>query len=224
TIANYLAWVLVYSKLGKLSKPFRDARADLMTDVSGGGKRWEFCVSEVDDSVGFVLSAMFVREAFPGDSKITAENMIQGIKESFKDNFPSLKWMDPETQKLAAAKVDSIIDTVGYPDFLLDPDEVDETYKELEFSETDYFQNVMNSFHYDTEQNWESLDLPPKRTAWLYVPTLVNAFYLVTSNVIAITAAILQPPFYDASFPKSINYGSIGFFIGHELTHAFDDT
>ncbi|GFR09481.1 endothelin-converting enzyme homolog [Trichonephila clavata] len=225
TIANYLAWILVHSKLSKLSKPFREAKESFIDDVSGAGKRWMFCVSEVEDSVGFALSAMFVREAFPGDSKIMAENMIQGIKESFKDNFPSLKWMDPETQKFAADKVDSIIDAVGYPDFILDPDQVDVAYEGLELNETDYFQNVMNSFHYIRALNWASLDFPSDRTAWgSYLPTFVNAYYGVTANVVALTAAILQPPFYDVSFPKSINFGSIGFFMGHELTHAFDNT
>jgi len=34
---------------------------------------------------------------------------------------------------------------------------------------------------------------------------------------------ILQPPFYNSDGPNVLNYGGIGFSIGHELTHAFDD-
>ncbi|GFY69359.1 endothelin-converting enzyme homolog [Trichonephila inaurata madagascariensis] len=90
TMANYLAWILVHNMLGKLSTPFRDAGDVLSMALLGSVSkeiRWKTCISAVDDSVGFALSAMFVREAFPGDSKIMAQNMIQGIKESFKITF-----------------------------------------------------------------------------------------------------------------------------------------
>lgn len=51
----------------------------------------------------------------------------------------------------------------------------------------------------------------------------MNAFYLGVKNTITFTAAILQSPMFDRSFPKAVNFGAIGAVIGHEITHGFDD-
>jgi len=55
------------------------------------------------------------------------------------------------------------------------------------------------------------------------MPTEVNAYYTPTGNQIVLPAGILQKPFYHSSYPLSVTFGAIGFVIGHELTHGFDN-
>ena len=54
-------------------------------------------------------------------------------------------------------------------------------------------------------------------------PQTVNAYYNPSLNEIVFPAAILQPPFFDASVDDAVNYGGIGAVIGHEISHGFDD-
>jgi len=53
---------------------------------------------------------------------------------------------------------------------------------------------------------------------------VINAIYYIQFNSISISAGILQPPFFSIGIPDYINYGGIGTIIGHEFTHAFDNT
>lgn len=52
---------------------------------------------------------------------------------------------------------------------------------------------------------------------------MVNGFYVPFSNSIQIPMGILQSKFIDLEGPLYLNYGSLGFTMAHELSHAFDD-
>src|SRR5512139_2243557 len=54
-------------------------------------------------------------------------------------------------------------------------------------------------------------------------PPTVNAYYSANLNRMVFPAGILQPPFFDRSFPMAMNFGGIGMVMGHELSHGFDD-
>ncbi|RWS18563.1 membrane metallo-endopeptidase-like 1, partial [Leptotrombidium deliense] len=54
-------------------------------------------------------------------------------------------------------------------------------------------------------------------------PATINAFYNSLENSIKFPAGILQGIFFGKDRPNYLNYGSIGYIIGHEITHGFDD-
>ena len=156
-------------------------------------------------------------------NRFQAEKMIDQIRKAFTKNFKNLDWMDPITRRAAEEKANAITDMVGFPNFILNPSELDERYKDLTIKQNEYFQNNIRVNKYNLRKNLEKLDQPVNRTTWIMTPPTVNAYYWPTKNQMVFPAGILQSPFYDMENPNSLNFGGIGVVMGHELTHAFDD-
>lgn len=62
------------------------------------------------------------------------------------------------------------------------------------------------------------------RFSWNEVkPSSVNAYYSRKLNQIILPAGGLKEPLFDVSLPQSLNFGAMGAWMGHELTHGFDN-
>ncbi|OXA61237.1 endothelin-converting enzyme homolog isoform X2 [Folsomia candida] len=223
---NYLVWHTVKAMTCCLSKPFKDVEKLLRKAILGSDgteEQWRVCVSDTNNNMGFAVGSMFVREAFHSNAKPLAQEMIEQIRIAFQDNLRNLAWMDDETRQLAKEKAAAITDMIGFPEFILNQDQLDKKYDNLTINQTDYFGNNIRVSKFSLLKNLEKLDEPVNRTKWGMTPPTVNAYYTPTSNQMVIPAGILQWPFFSPDFPKSVNYGAIGVVMGHELTHAFDD-
>ena len=115
---------------------------------------------------------------------------------------------------------------------------------QLDFEEQEYFENNIKVNKFTLGKNLEKILKPANKSEWEMTPPAVNAYYAPTKNQIGscselelqsskpyltslpspvFPAGILQAPFYDINYPKSLNFGAMGVVMGHELTHAFDD-
>ncbi|XP_066598593.1 endothelin-converting enzyme homolog isoform X2 [Prorops nasuta] len=223
---NYLVWQTVRSLTAYLSKPFRDAYKGLRKVLMGSEGReeqWRYCVNDANNAMGFAIGAMFVREVFHGKSKPMAEKMINEVRTAFTSNLKNLDWMDGETRKSAEEKANAITDMIGFPDFILNPAELNDKYADLQIKQNEYFENNIRMNKYNLRKGLEKLDQPVNKATWIMTPPTVNAYYTPTKNQIVFPAGILQSPFFDMENPSSLNFGGMGVVMGHELTHAFDD-
>lgn len=179
--------------------------------------RWRRCLSATEAAMGELLGQAYVAEAFQGDSKATAIEMIQGIEAAFEGGLPSLGWMDDETRTRAVEKARAVTNKIGYPDKWRD-------YSGLEVASGDWFQSRWNASVFNARYELAKVGGPVDKGEWGMWPQMVNAYYNPLNNEIVFPAGILQPPFFSALAPKAMNYGAIGMVMGHELSHGFDDS
>uniref|UniRef100_A0A8D3AB37 endothelin-converting enzyme 1 n=1 Tax=Scophthalmus maximus TaxID=52904 RepID=A0A8D3AB37_SCOMX len=224
---NYMMWTLVQKSVVSLDQRFENAQDKLLESLYGTKKsctpRWQTCIGNTDDTLGFALGALFVKATFDKHSKDIAEEMINEIRSAFKEALDRLSWMDDQTRQAAKDKADAIYDMIGFPEFILDPKELDDVYDGYEVSDDSFFQNMLNFYNFSARVMADQLRKTPNKDQWSMTPPTVNAYYMSTKNGIVFPAGILQAPFYAHDHPKALNFGGIGVVMGHELTHAFDD-
>jgi len=144
--------------------------------------------------------------------------MFLAIRETFDERLENLTWMSEPTIAAAREKLAVMGEKIAYPDRWTD-------YSGLELSDS-YVINVRaaraHSFIHGPE-GLERIGGPVDRSTWFMSPQTVNAYYDQTRNEIVFPAAILQPPIFDPDADPTFNYAALGWVIGHEMTHGFDD-
>jgi putative endopeptidase len=216
----YFRWQLVSAEAPFLSAPFVDENFAFFGTVLAGTPemrtRWKRVVGLLDGDVGEALGQLYVREAFPPEAKARALTMVKNILQALRERIQGLDWMDEPTRKAALRKLDAYGVKVGYPDKWID-------YGTLVIDRGPYVLNVERANDFLVRRDMAKIGRPTDRTEWAMTPPTVNCYYNPPTNEIVFPAGILQPPFFDAKADDALNYGAIGFFMGHEMTHGFDD-
>lgn len=225
-LLNYLQWQKVYHAITYLGKDFKEAYflyKKALYGVEKESDRWKHCLARVEGTYGFAVGKLFLNAKFGPESRKIAKSLIGDIKSSFKSKLPDLSWMDEATRVKAADKADRVIEKIGYPDWVENNTKLDEYYAKLVPPTDKYYETMMNARLWSEQKNLDDLFKMPNKKKWEMNPQTVNAYYSPSNNEIVFPAGILQPPFFQASFPYSLNFGAIGVVMGHELTHGFDD-
>ena len=77
---------------------------------------------------------------------------------------------------------------------------------------------------FENDEMFSKLNKPVDKKKDGFTPQTVNAFYSANENSIIIPGGIIQGHFYDPNGTREENLGGIGAIIGHEISHAFDNT
>jgi len=219
-LKTYLRWHAVHYAAPFLSSVFEQENFNFyqhtLRGVAGQEPRWQRCVAQVDALLGDALGQEFVGRTFGPALKAATLKMTMQIEQAMRSDIQGLSWMSTATKHHALAKLDTIVNKIGYPDRWRD-------YSAVSVSRDDFYGNVVRATQFESRRQLAKIGKPVDRSEWQMTPPTVDAYFDSQMNDINFPAGVLQPPLYDPAMDDAPNYGDTGGTIGHELTHAFDD-
>lgn len=219
TIKDYLKLGLLWNTASALTREMDDTAFSFATVLSGVQEQRpdeEQALGAVNGVLGEALGKLYVEQYFPPEAKAQIEELVGHLKDATRERIENLDWMTPETKAEALDKLAKMRLKVGYPNTW-------RTYENVTIGDS-YVGSILSANIAEFKRDVERLGKPVDRDEWQMLPQTVNAYYSPTNNEIVFPAAILQSPYFDYQADPAYNYGGIGTTIGHEITHAFDQS
>ena len=216
---SYFRWHVFSEQAEALPKAFRDEDfafwGSFFTRQEHPEPRWKECTEMTSQILGDTLGQDWVRRNFPSGSRAGMEKLVAALEKALGDEISAVPWMSDTTKKLAEEKLASIQNRIGNPEKWRD-------YSSLKVDPNDLIGNLERSRIFEHLYKLSEAGRPADDRVWDITPPTVDAVYRRSTNSLYIPAGIIQPPFFDLAVDPSVNFGSIGVVVGHELTHGFD--
>jgi putative endopeptidase len=223
-IKDYLEILNITGASGYLGEDFEKASTEFTNAFLGSQgeiPKDEKAINMVNSALGEPFGKIYIQKYFSDKIKNNVKDMTDEIIETYKKRINNLDWMSDTTKKSAIEKLNKLNIQIGYPDKWDD-------YSKLEIRSYEnggsLWENVENLSKFAREKSIKELNEPVDKSEFACSPQTINAFYNATSNTITVPAGILQGEFYNLNASKEKNLGAIGAIIGHEISHAFDNT
>ncbi|EGT34276.1 hypothetical protein CAEBREN_28430 [Caenorhabditis brenneri] len=181
-----------------------------------------YCEEVVLDRLPLASLRVFVRNHFDKENLKIASDLVEDLRQSFKDSFQQSTWLHEETKKKAIEKLEMMRKMIGYPEELEKPGALDKIFETLQISPSDSYHTMhIKIGRFQMEQAMEFVAGSTKILADMRV-LWANAAYFFNSNFLGVNALLLDDPMFDSTYPKYAKIASAGRVIGHEIGHGFD--
>ena len=237
--ANYIIWRNIKDSMLYLNEEALEIQLEYNKVITGKAQkapRWEKCVKSTaglrepnlyfsEGSLTNAVGGMYAKKHFDLDAKDIADEMLDNVRIEFKKMLDELTWMDSKTKAKAHIKVDQITPHMAYAKEILNRELINEFYGALELDSNSYLKNILQLKKFIYSYYIKEFRNPIDKKSWKTHggAAIVNAFYSPEENSIQFPAGILEGVFFQKDRPLYLNYGGIGFVVGHEITHGFDD-
>ncbi len=219
-LKDWLAVRLAKDRALALPKPFQDAEFAFSGGVLGGATespaRWLQAVELTATAMTDAVSKPYIERHFPPATKAAMDDLVKNVLAAMDRRLARLSWMTAATKVKARAKLAAFTPMIGYPDKW-------NSYGGLTVSPGDAYGNLKRAAAYAFGREIGRIDGPVDRREWWMMPITANAYASFANNQIVFPAGYLQAPHFDPNADPAVNYGAIGYVIGHEISHHFDD-
>lgn len=220
-LKNYLRFHLVKNSAPYLDKKTFNNLFDFRKSLTGTSvprPRWKRVIDAEEDAMGEALGQIFVKEYFNENAKKRYTDLVENIRDAYKDRIKKLTWMSDSTKEKAFTKLNKIRKKVGYPDKWKD-------FRALKIDRGPFVLNMQRASAWWHNYMMSKLGKPVDRDEWDMTPQTYNAYYNPSNNEIVLPAGIFAVPgMKDEDLDDAFVYGYAGAStIGHEITHGFDD-
>jgi putative endopeptidase len=223
-IENYIEIVNLLYASNYLSGDFENANkeyANNLLGIAGNISKEDDAIDNINSMMGMSIGRIYAERYVPKKTKDDVENITKEIIDVYKKRIKNLDWMSESTKKNAIEKLDKLNIKIGYPENWVDYSKIDiKSYEEG----GSLFDNIMTLRIFERDKMFSRLNKSVDKRKDGFMPQTVNAFYSVTENSITIPGGVIQGHFYNPNGTKEENLGGIGIIIGHEISHAFDNT
>ena len=216
---DYLRARLLTSYAGLLTSEFKAALVQRGKDlglIQEEQEMWKQGVEFLAGAANMMLGRAYVERYYDKNTKAAVTELVLSIRDSFRSSIEHASWMSGETRRKAMEKLEKMRFKIGYPDQWRD-------YSGLEIPGTDLVENQRRAALFEHRRSMAKIGHPVDRNEWEHSPHEINAFYDSTRNEFVLLAAILHEPFYSEKGSAAMKYGGLGFVVGHEIGHGFDD-
>ncbi|XP_046806141.1 neprilysin-4-like [Lucilia cuprina] len=208
-LANYIMWELI-----------QDFRLETQKNVE---KQIEKCVEVTKKHFLKYFNNLIYKQLLTEQPEIIEEvkSMWQQLKLSFENILlaSSSGWMLESTKNKALEKLLAMeIEINAYEDV-----DFQTEYSSLKILSGEFFENLKSVLQLRGHNFRMKLEEAPKLEE--HKKLSFTPAYAAEYNRVILPVAFLQPRYlWDDVYPKALKYGTLGFIMGHEMAHGFDDT
>ncbi len=218
---DYLRWELLRVATPELPRRFRDADFDFFEHTLRGVKiepsREQQCTDLTNRDLGEAVGRNYVDRYFPESSKAQVLQLAERMRAAMRSDIEQASWMSAKTRAEALRKLALIRVMIGYPEHWRD-------YSQLTIKRGDALGNLLRAQEFEFRRQLAKIGRPVDRDEFYELPQSVEGYHDNPLNEVVFTAGILQPPFFDPHMDDAVNFGLAAAVMGHELSHAFDDS
>src|ERR1035437_6031318 len=131
--------------------------------------RWKRVMRIEENEMGELLGQLYVKEFFNETAKKRYSDLVESIREAYKERIQKLTWMSDSTKQKALIKLAAIKKKVGYPDKWKD-------FSAMQIGTESYVQNVINANMWWNNYNLNKLGKPVDRDEWEMSPQRYKDF------------------------------------------------